>query len=566
MDDEILFADNQLRNRRVDRTIRPQALALWLFAGFAGLAGFLVLGQALSRQLAADADDAPVLRTLGMTRGQLVQLALLRTGVIAVAAAAIAMATAIALSPLFPIGAARRAELHPGVAVNAGVLGLGAALVVVLMVLRGAGPAWRLAGAGPGRTDAGSLHSGRPGVVARLVRSAPLSPGAAAGVRMALEPGRGRTAVPVRATLVGAVVALAAVAASTTFAANLDRVVRTPALYGRTWDLTFDSGFGAIVRSQVESVLEDSPAVVAWSGAYYGEATVAGRAVTAVGVDGPVGPAIVEGRTPLARDEVVLGSSTLARTHRQVGERVTVSLPDGPRSMQVVGRAVFPALGRGSFPTTGLGEGVLTTAAAIEPAPESAGRENNDFYNFYNVDLRPGATAAQLATLEQRLVPLCDEQQACGVLLDATEFERPAEIANLDRIRWTPTVLAGLLAVLAIATVGHTLVTSIRRRRRDLAVLKTLGFQRRQVSAAVAWQATTFAAVAALVGLPLGLAFGRVMWRALAEGLGIVPDVSTPALALLVAAPATILLANLIAVVPGWAAGRIKPATALRTE
>ena len=47
--------------------------------------------------------------------------------------------------------------------------------------------------------------------------------------------------------------------------------------------------------------------------------------------------------------------------------------------------------------------------------------------------------------------------------------------------------------VLAVAALGHTLVSSIRRRRRDLATLKTLGFTRGQVSATVAWQATTFA-------------------------------------------------------------------------
>lgn len=89
-------------------------------------------------------------------------------------------------------------------------------------------------------------------------------------------------------------------------------------------------------------------------------------------------------------------------------------------------------------------------------------------------------------------------------------------------------MLAGVLAALAVATIGHTLVSSIRRRRRELAVLKTIGFHRRQVSAVVAWQATTFAALAALIGLPLGVALGRVAWRALADELGIVPDASTP--------------------------------------
>jgi hypothetical protein len=62
------------------------------------------------------------------------------------------------------------------------------------------------------------------------------------------------------------------------------------------------------------------------------------------------------------------------------------------------------------------------------------------------------------------------------------------------------------------------------------------------------------------------LALGRVLWRALADQMGVVPDVVTPAVSLLVAIPATLLLVNLIAVVPGWLAGRVKPGVALRAE
>ena len=93
-----------------------------------------------------------------------------------------------------------------------------------------------------------------------------------------------------------------------------------------------------------------------------------------------------------------------------------------------------------------------------------------------------------------------------------------------------------------------------------------MGFQRRQVFAAVAWQATTFAAAAALIGLPVGIALGRMAWLALAHQLGIVPDVSTPVVGVVLVGPAMVLIANLIALVPGWLAGRVPPAVALRAE
>jgi ABC-type antimicrobial peptide transport system permease subunit len=567
---DVLIADNADRDRHVNRAIRPQAVALAAFAGFAGLAGLFVLGQALARQLTDDATEAPILRSLGMTRGQLVRLTLLRTVLIATVAAVLSGVVALALSPLFPIGAAGLAEIHPGLDVNVAFLAVGAATIVGVLLARAAVPAWRLASVPAGVQGTAALDAGRPSMLARRVASTALPATAAAGIRMALEPGRGRSAVPVRATLAGAIVGLAAVATTMVFGTNLDRLVATPRLYGRTFDVMADGSFGPIDRTRVQRVVRNHPNVTRFSGGFYGEAAVAGRAVPAVGIDGPIRPVVVAGRAPQADDEVVLGTSTLKTAHLRIGQRAKVSVAGEPRTMQVVGRGVFPAFGRGSFTQTGLGEGALMTGGALQPPddPESGLPPSGTWFNFYLFDLRAGTTPAQERALINDLRELCPPDQDCRVVGGeaAAAEARPAEVATLGRVRWTPVLLAGLLAALAAATVGHTLVTSIRRRRRDLALLKTMGFRRGQVSATVAWQATTFAAVAAIVGLPVGLALGRALWLALADQLGIVPEVSTPALALLLAVPATILLANLIAVVPGWLAGRVRPAVALRSE
>jgi ABC-type antimicrobial peptide transport system permease subunit len=107
------------------------------------------------------------------------------------------------------------------------------------------------------------------------------------------------------------------------------------------------------------------------------------------------------------------------------------------------------------------------------------------------------------------------------------------------------------------------LVTSIRRRRRDLAILKMLGFVPAQVRWAVAWQATTFVSAALLIGLPVGIAVGRVIWTAFATNLGTLPE---PVTRLLLTIPGAIVLANVIAAVPAVIAGRMRPAPALRAE
>lgn len=154
----------------------------------------------------------------------------------------------------------------------------------------------------------------------------------------------------------------------------------------------------------------------------------------------------------------------------------------------------------------------------------------------------------------------------CHQECHAVTAQRPVDVNNYARIKTTPLALAAVLALLAVATVAHLLVTSIRRRRRDLAVLKSLGFVRRQVSAAVAWQATVVVALALLIGLPVGVAVGREAWRFFATRLGVAPDPELPVLAGLVVIPAALAIANAVAAAPAWVAGRLHPATVLRTE
>jgi putative ABC transport system permease protein len=122
------------------------------------------------------------------------------------------------------------------------------------------------------------------------------------------------------------------------------------------------------------------------------------------------------------------------------------------------------------------------------------------------------------------------------------------------------------VALVALATVTHALVTSVRRRRRDLAILKALGFLRGQVAATIAWQATTFAVIALGLGIPLGVAAGRWAWRLITSQLGVASAGLVPLPAIIAAAAGSILAANLVAAVPGWKAGHLRPATALRSE
>ena len=142
----------------------------------------------------------------------------------------------------------------------------------------------------------------------------------------------------------------------------------------------------------------------------------------------------------------------------------------------------------------------------------------------------------------------------------------PTDLVNFGRIQNLPLILAAILALLAAATMAHLLVSSVRRRRTDLALLKMLGLDRGQIKRAVAWQATTLALIAAVVGIPLGVAAGRTGWAGVASGLGTVVRPVTPVALLAAVVPATIILANLVAAGPAAFASRVRPAVALRGE
>src|SRR6185437_3147609 len=102
----------------------------------------------------------------------------------------------------------------------------------------------------------------------------------------------------------------------------------------------------------------------------------------------------------------------------------------------------------------------------------------------------------------------------------------------------------------AVATLAHALFSAARRRRRELAVLKVLGFRRRQVSAAIAWQATVVAAIAIVIGMPLGIVAGRWGWRSFAAGLGVPYQPVTPVAAMIAVGVVAFLVAIITAAIP----------------
>jgi len=218
----------------VNRTLHLAAVVLWLLAGLIALAALLVSIQALSRQAFFESSDHPVLRALGMTRRERFGTGVVRTTVIASLATVVALVVAIALSPLWPIGLARVAEPSPGVEVNVAVIGIGLLAVFLGVLLTGALTAWRWTRPASERLRR-SGATRRP-LVARVFGGALRPLPVVVGTRQALDGGRGRTAVPVRTTVMAAALAVATLTTALTFGSSLDHLLGTPRLYGWSWD------------------------------------------------------------------------------------------------------------------------------------------------------------------------------------------------------------------------------------------------------------------------------------------------------------------------------------------
>jgi predicted lysophospholipase L1 biosynthesis ABC-type transport system permease subunit len=261
---------------------------------------------------------------------------------------------------------------------------------------------------------------------------------------------------------------------------------------------------------------------------------------------GSTPPTVVEGRAPRTADEIMVGTRTLDDLHRKVGDEVELAAGDRTARLRVVGRGVLPEFaGAARF-----GEGAAMTY-------DGARRLDGDqaVADVILVRVRPGAAGTKLlGTLAKTRIG--------NVYLPT----KPSDLVDLSRVGGLPSVVAALLAIMAIATLAHALFSAARRRRRELAILKVLGFRRRQVSAAIAWQAAVVAALAIALGVPLGIALGRWGWKTFAQRVGVPDTPVTPVAAIVVVAALAVVVAVLTALVPARLAGRTRPAVALRAE
>ena len=117
-----------------------------------------------------------------------------------------------------------------------------------------------------------------------------------------------------------------------------------------------------------------------------------------------------------------------------------------------------------------------------------------------------------------------------------------------------------------IAATVHALIVSVQSRRRDLAVLRALGADRRWIGRTVHWQATVLAATPIVIGVPLGLIAGAVVFRAFVNRIGALPEPAVPILLVLILMVVLIAVANIAAFIPARRARLAPVVELLRAE
>jgi hypothetical protein len=388
-----------------------------------------------------------------------------------------------------------------------------------------------------------------PGVADQLARAG-MPATTVHGVRLALAPGRSATAAPARQTVLVVALAVVTIVAVAGFSSNLHHLLDTPRLYGWNWDAMMGDQFVDDVGRDVADDLArdariDGLAVGTLLGVRIGDEQV--DLLATEPVKGGLGPVIGDGDRPVHDDEIALGRRTLDDLGVAIGDEVVIRFADRSASMQIVGQVVAPGVGAAG----GLGRGAaMTLGGARRLAPRAA-------VNLVLVDV--GQRADRSAVL-QELATYPGYEDAIAVP------RHPTDLGDLARVGSAPFVIGAAMVIVAIATIIHGLVTSVRRHRRDLAILKTLGLRSGQLVRVVLWQATTIALVGLAVGIPIGLIAGNVAWLTFSHRLGVVPDTTTSVSLVGVLIPVVLITANLAAALPGQLAARIPPALVLRSE
>jgi hypothetical protein len=529
--------------RAVRSAIGLESAALVAFAIILAVTGVALLGSAVARITNVEPTNRSALDAIGVTSRQRRRAAVVLGAGVGVVAGVTAVIVAIAVSSRAPFGLAAQAEITPGLDVDLLVLTAGGCAVLLFTV----------GAAAVGALLATPLHP-QPTTSSHQPLGRPLP--ATVGLRLLSHAARSRAGTSVRVAgaiaLAGTIVAVAAWA----FAGSMAHLVASPHLQGWEWDLmagNYGRPESAVAGAKA---LARNPDVEAFVGFAPQSVFLDREHALVVGFDGSgIGPRVLDGRAPRRDSEIALGAATAHRLGKRIGDVVHSGVDPShlTTELTVVGLITPPA---GLADGMSLNRGGATTLGTLQSMMASGGDGSDELPpNAHLIRLKPGVDVASAIRRLQSDFP--------GVVNTA----RPtADIRSLQRVQFIPYLLAAMIGLAGVVGVVLVLAQLERRRQRELALLRCVGFTGRQLLGVVLWQATAFAVAALVIGVPLGFIAGRWLWRLAADRMGTDAGVAVSVLGLTLAVVGVVVVANALAFVPGWRARRVHPAVALRTD
>jgi putative ABC transport system permease protein len=385
---------------------------------------------------------------------------------------------------------------------------------------------------------------------------------------MAVNPAGDRSRAAAWSGVLGIALAVAGALAVWTVDASVDHLRQTPTLFGVSADLAVNTEVDdpqavagtavdvALADPDIEAVASvlrlpvDTSAARGPSGA---SASVEPEAIRSE--QGLIGPTIQGGRLAAGSDEVVLGRATALALGAELGDRVTaMRIDEKPVDYVVVGIAVV-------YGVNVVDTGFHVTESGIErlSVPCQGATEPDD---------APSCAEAELEAVVARVRPGADRGAVADRLADTGMVSIPPP-SIVDRFREmgpVPWYLAVMLGALGAAGLVHSSLVTGRRRARELAITRALGFTPGQAAAAVRWQGLATAGAGLVIGLVAGVLVGRIVWRNLADTIGVVVDVRLPAWVAPLAVAWMIVVSLAATAWPSARVRRARPADVLRTE
>jgi putative ABC transport system permease protein len=514
-----------------------------VFSVFALLAAGLIIANAVGGQVLSQMHDIGILKTVGFTPRQVTLTLLLQNLTLALGASLLGVLLGLLAAPYFLRKTADLFGVPASASFDAAILAIAIVVVVVLVTVFTIVPAWRagriraIAALEAGNTLVSSGRSRVAAIAARLR----LPSVVVVGIK---DIGRrpSRTAMTVLALVLAVVTATFSLGIEATFSKTMSEPT---VIGGPPYDIGSDRD--TFPDANARRIFDSNPDVTSYLAVLHtgARATTANFGFDVQAFDGNlVEPRwrLREGRMPSAPGEAAVTTEFVREFGLDVGDRLTVIFageePRPPTEVQIVGRFV-------SF------EGSMM-AVTRETVP------GDEPPTDYLIAVREGANPRMVAN---SLI------EASGGYLDPEVYDET--IADIrDDFRSVLVALNAVLFTIAGLNLLSSLLLNIRERRRDFAILKTIGFTPGQVAQSVFSGSTALALIAVAVGLPLGLVATRVMFDVLSSAAGIGTGVGAMPGVLWLAplVPGAIAVAGLATVLPARQAASVVVAEVLRYE